>query len=156
MSETSAPDNSDKTLGTTLGAMLRKMYSTLSEQVYGRLEDAGYADIRPMHSNVLRHLTSRGARVTTLAEQAQITKQSMSAIVEELITLGYLEKRPDPSDGRAWLVTFTPRGEALQKTLIRLSTEAERVLAQNIGEQKYAQFRGLLAEWTNVENSRKH
>ncbi|WP_345986456.1 MarR family winged helix-turn-helix transcriptional regulator [Sulfurimonas sp. HSL-1656] len=154
MPEEPLPENSDSVLEHTLGAMLRRMYSALSEQVYGRLEEAGYADIRPMHSKVMRHLTGRGARVTTLAEQAQITKQSMSAIVEELITLGYLEKRADPSDGRASLVMFTPRGKALQATLIRLSAEAEKVLAKNIGEQKYAQFRALLMEWTNVENNR--
>lgn len=155
MPDTLSPQDNAIALGTTLGAMLRQMYDALSEQVYGRLEDAGYADIRPMHSKVLRHLTGRGARVTALAEQAQITKQSMSAIVEELIGLGYLEKRPDPSDGRAWLVIFTPRGEMLQATLIRLSSEAEKVLAKNIGEQKFTQFRELLTEWTKAENSEK-
>lgn len=155
MPDRPSPPNAANPLEGTLGGMLRRMYDALSEQVYGRLEEAGFADIRPMHSKVLRHLTGRGARVTTLAKQAQITKQSMSAIVDELMSLGYLERRPDPSDGRASLITFTPRGEALQSTMIRLSAEAEKVLAQNIGEQKFAQFRGLLAEWTKAETGRK-
>ncbi|MEW6766389.1 MAG: MarR family winged helix-turn-helix transcriptional regulator [Pseudomonadota bacterium] len=141
--------------GMTLGSMLRRMYRALSENVYGRLADTGFPDIRPMHSSVLRHLTADGARVTTLAAQAEITKQSMSAIVEDLIQHGYLESRPDPSDGRARLVTLTPHGQALQATLTRLSSEAEKVLAENIGEQKYAQLRALLMEWTQAENERE-
>lgn len=154
MSETLQMEKATQ-LNQTLGSMLRQMYEVLTENVYSRLAEHGFDDIRPIHSNVMRYLTSDGARVTTLATQAQITKQSMSAIVDELISQGYLQSQADPSDGRARLITFTQRGQALQKTLIQLSAESEGILAKNIGEKKYAQFKGLLTDWSRAENENK-
>lgn len=151
----STPRNDDSQAGTTLGSMLRLMYRALSDRVYGRLADEGFTDIRPLHSAVLRHLRPEGARITSLAAQAQITKQSMSAIIEDLARLGYLESHPDPSDGRARRVIFSARGLALRATLIRLSSEAESVLAKNIGEEKFAQLKALLNEWTQAEIGRQ-
>jgi DNA-binding MarR family transcriptional regulator len=46
-----------------------------------------------------------GTTVSVLAERAQITKQSMAGLVRHLEQHGYVERRPDPRDRRAKLVT---------------------------------------------------
>ena len=47
-----------------------------------------------------------------LAERAQIAKQTATALVDRLERAGYVERVPDPSDGRARLVRMTARAEA--------------------------------------------
>ncbi|MFZ5467290.1 MAG: MarR family winged helix-turn-helix transcriptional regulator [Pseudomonadota bacterium] len=134
----------------TLGALLRLPYRVLAERVYARLGEAGYPEIRPMHSGLLRNIEPGGTRVTTLAERAQMTKQSMSAMVDELVRAGYLSVAPDPADGRAKRVTLTARGIALQATLVRLSTEVEAEFAELIGPDRFAQLKELLTAWAEA------
>jgi hypothetical protein len=57
---------------------------------------AGFEDVRPAHYAVLRHLRPEGSRVTELAEEARMTKQSMGELVVYLERRGYVERLPDP------------------------------------------------------------
>ena len=52
-----------------------------------------------------------GIRLTHLAERALMTPQAMSELVEHLVSHGYLERMPDPSDRRAKLIC--PHGPRL-------------------------------------------
>jgi DNA-binding MarR family transcriptional regulator len=49
----------------------------------------------------------------------------MSELVDELQDLGYLERRPDPDDGRAKLIFPTKRGRALLNEAGRAVAELE-------------------------------
>ena len=75
-----------------------------------------------------------------------MTKQSMAELVDYLRKRGYVELSPDPNDGRAKLVRLTDRGASVVEALIRISRRYERSCARAIGEDKWLQFRGLLAE----------
>jgi DNA-binding MarR family transcriptional regulator len=44
-----------------------------------------------------------------------MTHQSMSELVAALERRGWVERRPDPTDGRARLVCLTPEGSALTR-----------------------------------------
>jgi DNA-binding MarR family transcriptional regulator len=54
-----------------------------------------------------------GIRLTELAGRAQLSLAAASELVNDLAGLGYLTRRSDPVDGRAKLIDFTPRGQAL-------------------------------------------
>ena len=53
----------------TMGALLRRPYMILSTQVYGYLATHGYADIRPTHSMVFRHIQPEGSRIKHNGEE---------------------------------------------------------------------------------------
>jgi DNA-binding MarR family transcriptional regulator len=55
-----------------------------------------------------------GIQVSELSQLAHVRKQSMAQAVEELEKLGYVERRPDPRDGRARLVFLTARGRQVK------------------------------------------
>jgi DNA-binding MarR family transcriptional regulator len=74
------------------------------------LREAGYGDVRPAHYAVFRYLAPEGSRVTELAEAAGMTQQSMGEFVAHLERLGFVERRPDPRDGRARIVVPTEAG----------------------------------------------
>ncbi len=58
-----------------------------------------------------------GTRLSVLAARAQIAKQTATALVDRLERAGYVERVPDPADGRARLVRLTPR--ALEAVPVR-------------------------------------
>lgn len=133
-----------------LGALLRLPFQAISVRVLGDLHAAGYVDLRPSHLVVFQHLPSDGGRVTELAERAQITKQSMSALVEHLVAGGYVERGADPRDGRSRLLHRTERGWAVE----RLARESIRALeaewAAALGAERLAQCRAFLTDLADL------
>jgi len=54
-----------------------------------------------------------GARPGTLAERAGMSKQAMNRLLGSLEELGYLVRNDAPDEGRARVVRFTKRGQAV-------------------------------------------
>jgi DNA-binding MarR family transcriptional regulator len=79
-----------------------------------------------------------GARITTLARAARITKQSMSALVAELESAGYVERVEDPDDARAMRVRLTAQGRAYGRAVRAFSRQIEAEWAATVGAQRIA------------------
>ena len=71
---------------------------------------AGFDDLTVAQSRIGQRLNRDGIRVTDLAEQAGVTKQTAGALVDELEAAGYVTRKPDPADARARLVVLTDQG----------------------------------------------
>lgn len=67
-------------------------------------------------------------RPSALAQAEGVSAPAMTRIVTYLESLGYVERGPDPADGRATVVVATPEGEAvvLQGRAARLRALRER------------------------------
>ena len=100
----------------------------MAEALQEYLVGAGFEDHRLVHHNVMAHVRHEGIRLTELAEQAGVTKQAMSELVDDLERLGYLERTADPADGRAKLICFTKKGRAAVKTAQRCFESMEGTL----------------------------
>jgi hypothetical protein len=98
-----------------------------------RLADAGFPDLRPAHSSLLRNMSEGGSRITELAAAAA----------------GYVTLEPDPTNGRAKRVQLTDKGRAAGDTLFRLRAEVEHEFAALIGDEEMARLRGLLERLTD-------
>jgi DNA-binding MarR family transcriptional regulator len=59
--------------------------------------------------DVLGNVGRKGMRLTRLADRAQLGLAACSELVNDLERLQYVERRPDPSDGRAKLIVRTAR-----------------------------------------------
>ena len=75
--------------------------------------DGRFRDIRFPHTHVWGNVGIDGVRLTELARRAQLSLAACSELVDELQQLGYLERRPDTSDGRAKLIFPTTKGRAV-------------------------------------------
>src|SRR5919112_2208243 len=83
-----------------------------ADRIFRAVQDAGFDDVTIAQSRLMMGIDAEGTRLTVLAERAQIAKQTATALVDKLERAGYVERVPDPSDGRARLVRMTPRAEA--------------------------------------------
>ncbi|MBJ8338117.1 winged helix DNA-binding protein [Antrihabitans sp. YC3-6] len=84
---------------------------TLQDYIHEGLDAAGCGDITRSQGVVMHMLDREGTRITAIAARARISVQSVSEMVNALERQGYLERRPDPADGRAKLIIITPKGE---------------------------------------------
>jgi DNA-binding MarR family transcriptional regulator len=133
-----SPDN--------LAILLREPFRIGSELLHQRLAESGHPDVRPPHGNVFQFLDDSGTRVSVLAQRAQITKQSMAELVAHLERHGYVERVPDPADGRAKLVRATARGSEVYAIARQFVAEIERQWTRRLGKAKMRQLRKLLQE----------
>src|SRR6266487_2960515 len=129
-----------------IGALLRIPFQATVERVYQRLMEAGYTDLRPTHFALLQQLRPEGLRVTELANRAQMTKQSMGALVDYVEERGYIERVEDPSDGRAWLVRLTPRGQEVERIARAAIGELETEWAHYLGKERFAALYSTLQD----------
>ena len=93
------------------GAYLRILWDELRFNMEDQLKERGFADISPSHGWIFHHTREEGSRITELAAMAKITKQSMSALVAQLEEAGYVKKKADSTDKRAWLLVLTAKGK---------------------------------------------
>jgi DNA-binding MarR family transcriptional regulator len=131
---------------TNLGALLRDLFRELTDHIQRRHAEHGHPQVRTAHGNVFQFLEDEGTRVSVLAERAQMTKQSMGELVAHLEAHGYVERVPDPTDGRAKLVRATERGHAVYPVAHAAIAEVEARWAERLGDAKLAQLRRLLEE----------
>jgi MarR family transcriptional regulator, temperature-dependent positive regulator of motility len=77
-----------------------------------------------------------GSRVAELAEEARMTKQSMGELVAYLERRGYVERLPDPRDGRAKIVVWSEAGLRWAEAAAERLGEIEDALAERLGGQE--------------------
>ena len=129
-----------------LGVLLRDPAFLINERVLERAAAAGYSDVRIAHTAVFQHVLDGGSRITELAERAQLTKPTVVYLVNDLEALGYVQRIPDPSDGRAKLVQLTDRGRAAIEVGRAAIAEIEGEWRAALGDERVAQLRELLLE----------
>ncbi len=107
-----------------LGTLLFIPYRYTEDRIFRALQDAGFDDWTLAQCRVFQRVAPDGSRLTDLAEQAQMTKQSVGVMVDQLERLGYVRRVADPTDGRARLIVIEERG--------RRAVEVARVTADEI------------------------
>src|SRR4051812_1477578 len=93
-----------------LGVLCFIASRAVETRVLEGLAAAGFSDITAAQGRVAARIGERGTRIGDLAEQAQITKQTASSLVDHLERAGYVRRVADPADARATLVVFARRG----------------------------------------------
>lgn len=126
-----------------LGLLLFIPYRALENRVFAALAEAGY-DITPAQARVFQRIGANGTRLTELAEQAQVTKQTAGFLVDQLERAGYVQRTPDPTDARARLVRISARGLKTIPIASAAIAEIEAEWTAHLGTAKVAQLRAAL------------
>jgi DNA-binding MarR family transcriptional regulator len=133
-----------------IGALLRVSWQAVRARIQRDLIAGGFDDLGAAHLAVFQYPPPRGMRVTALADRAGMSRQAITYLIRELEARGYLERRPDPSDGRASLVHLTDRGEAAVRTIRASVISLEREWESQLGGSRFAQFRNTLLAITGA------
>ena len=106
---------------------------------------------RPENWTYRRALAQHRMSVSKLAELLDISKQGAAQIATDMERRGYLARRPDPDDGRAWL---PERGTAALAAARAFHHRYERGLVKRCGTETVAVLRSGLSEIAGSAASR--
>lgn len=126
-----------------LGILLFVAYRHMEQRAFGAVAAAGHS-ITLAQARVFRRVAEEGSRLTTLAESADVTKQTAGVLVDNLVESGYLERRPDPTDGRARLITITARGREVQAIGREAVARIEVEWLDHLGQADMDRLRSVL------------
>jgi DNA-binding MarR family transcriptional regulator len=124
-------------------ALLSLAHLMLSRQVSEGVARAGHP-IKASHSAVFGQMSADGSRLTDLARGANMTPQAMGELVDELEGLGYVERRPDPTDRRAKLIMLTESGRECVAAGIETIGAIERHISDALGAKGHGELRSML------------
>lgn len=105
---------------------------------------AGYADFTLAQARISARIGPDGTRLGDLAEQAQVSKQTATALVDRLEAAGYVERVVDPSDARARLVRIAARGRGLIPIAREEEAKINAEWTAHLGVRRMRQLRAAL------------
>lgn len=129
-----------------LGSLLRMVYATHLRRAYEHATGGEFRDVTPAQFRLFRWPGMDGLRPSEVAQRNGLSRQAVNDLLGELERNGYVERRADPADARARLVTLTDRGDRLLRAAHRASTDIEAAWAERVGEERFAALRATLAE----------
>ncbi len=124
-----------------LEALQRRIDADLRAILSGAL-----GGFRGSHGRILDIIPNKGARPSSLASGAWITKQAVGKRIAELQELGWVSVSTDPSDGRAVVVRRTAAGDRVRRMAVEGIGAMEDGWADAVGRERYETFRAVLAE----------
>jgi DNA-binding MarR family transcriptional regulator len=110
----------------------------------------GWTDAKYAHNWVFGFLGWEGARAADLAARAGITRQSMGEVIRDLVDLGIVEMKPDPTDRRAKLVTYTDLGRQEAREGYEHIVDLEERMVAELGAEVYEHLRVGLQKVTEI------
>jgi DNA-binding MarR family transcriptional regulator len=131
--------------------LLREPYEVFLRRIHAELAAAGFADTyAAWGTNIFHYLREGGLRLTELAERTHITKQALLYTINQLEAAGYVERVPDPTDGRAKIIRLTQRGWEGRRVADEIMTSLEHECVQRLGEERMQQFKALIKDVSGV------
>ncbi len=130
--------------GPWIGGLLRHAWQRVRERIYEGVRNAGYTDLSRAHVGMFRYESLDGQRPTQIAEQLNVTKQSVNDLLRDLERLGYIELQRDPQDKRGRLVRLTSKGRRLDACVRQEARAVEREFAETLGAKRFNVLREAL------------
>lgn len=106
----------------------------------------GHVRLRPAHARLMVFIDWEGSRISEIAKAQDVSKNAVGQLVTELEEIGYLERVPDPADGRAKIVRYTDAGRALLADASAIAEGLDAEIGAILGEKRLAELRSALSE----------
>jgi DNA-binding MarR family transcriptional regulator len=132
-----------------IGLLMFVAYRAMDSRVLDALIAAGY-EVTLAQARVFQRIGAGGSRLTELAEQARVTKQTAGFLVDQLERAGYVERRPDPSDARARLVCIAPRGAKAVEVAAGVVAQVEAEWTAHLGARDFQHLRRTLTKLREI------
>lgn len=125
---------------------LSKVLTWLPQRLDAQLQrDAGISHAEYQVLSWISMAPDRAVRMSRLAEAATVSLSHLSRVVARLEARGWVERRPDPDDGRATRAHLTPDGWGkVVATAPGHVEEVRRLVLDPLPAEDVARLRGVL------------
>jgi DNA-binding MarR family transcriptional regulator len=132
-----------------LATLMFIAYRAMDDRVIRAMRAGGF-DVTVAQARIAQRIAEDGSRLTDLAEQAQVTKQTASVLVAALEREGVVQRIADPADGRARLIRFTQKGQAASKRAREVVMGIEQEWNDHLGPELAACLRQALIKLREI------
>jgi DNA-binding MarR family transcriptional regulator len=139
-----------------LGVALFIPYRYMEDRIFRALQDAGFNDWTLAQVRVFQRIDADGSRLTDLADQAQVSKQSAGVLVDQLERLGYVRRVPDLTDGRARLIVIEERGRRAAEVAMATSSEILSEWTAFLGTRNFTLLHQILDQLREITDPYAH
>ena len=94
----------------------------------------GHEGLKMSHGEVLPLIGPHGSRIHVIARIQGVSRQAIHTTAQDLESLGYLRREPDPSDRRGVVLRLTERGAHLIRDSVAAIDDLERGFRDILGE----------------------
>jgi DNA-binding MarR family transcriptional regulator len=131
-----------------LSWLLRRAVRRYAAPVAEALAGAGFADLpqRGVWAVSALAQSKPGLSGRDLVTRMGISKQAVSQLVEGLVSLGYVVRRPAPDDRRRTLLQLTARGRGAARVIDETVARIEDGMAETLGGERLLQLQRALVE----------
>jgi DNA-binding MarR family transcriptional regulator len=110
-----------------------RLFRLMNDETVARMQARGVAGMQPSYPRLLGNLDTNGTRLNALSRRMGVTRQAVAQLAKEIEAAGFVERRPDPDDGRGVIVAFTGKGRATLAIAVEVMGEIEQEYAGVIG-----------------------
>ena len=125
--------------------LLFRITRHMTVETVSRMQARGIVGMQPAYPRLLGNLDTEGTRIGALARRMGITRQAAAQLTKEIERAGFIERQPDPDDGRGIIVRFTPMGRAGLDCAVAVMAEIEAEYAAIIGRADMVHMKSSLA-----------
>jgi DNA-binding MarR family transcriptional regulator len=131
-----------------LSWLLRRAVRRYAPPVAQSLDAGGFDDLPQRGFWAVSALgqTEPGLSGRDLVARMGISKQAVSQLIETLVTMGYVTRRPAPDDRRRTLLQLTARGRSAARIIDRTVAETEAAMATALGRDRLRELHGALVD----------
>ena len=126
--------------------LLIRLTRQMSVETVVRMQKRGIHGMQPAYPRLLGNLDTEGTRIGGLARRMGTTRQAVAQLATEIEKAGFVERVPDPDDGRGVIVRFTKKGRTGLSCAIEVMTEIESEYAEILGGKGLDKLKTLMAE----------
>lgn len=91
-----------------------------------------------------------GMRQNELAEQLEMEPIAIGRVIDRLQKAGFVERRADPADRRAWRLYLTPRAHGVVDDMEQISTELLYEAQRGVSA---AEMKAMMSTLTRMKNN---
>jgi DNA-binding MarR family transcriptional regulator len=132
-----------------LATLMFIAYRAMDDEVIQAMRAAGYR-VTVAQARIAQRIAPGGSRLTDLAEQTQVTKQTASLLIAALEQEGLVERVPDPADKRARLIRFTPKGRTAADRALEVVMDVEQKWNEHLGPELATALRQALTKLREI------
>jgi DNA-binding MarR family transcriptional regulator len=126
----------DSRYGFELPLLLAGAFRATIDELHQRLAEQGHPQARPIHGFALQAIGTEGATVSELGRRLAVTKQAAAKTAASLERLGYVVRKPHPTDARAVQLHRSDRGNEFLALSASIFEELSVGWAERLGQER--------------------
>ena len=127
------------------GFLIAKIHQITNRIFKQMLKEYGIKELNPGQGRILFALWQKdGISIRELSKKTQLTKSTLTTMLDRLASAGFLKRGDDVDDRRIIRVSLSEKSKNLQKKYVDVSKKMTEVFYGTLTEEEIDQFEGYL------------